>query len=332
MKHTPHLLLTSLGLGLLLATAAHGQMVNHYVGIDGRAVFPSGTYAGKDNPNYGRLTLLYAHHYEYGRFSLNHYHPIGVYTLTGAADSPTVNDTSAGNRLPEVYTGLPGVTLVPDTNAIWAGKLISKKHEEHYSDMRFRSVHHLATFGQGSSERFMYLSSGGTRTNLMTDAQLALELVSKSEGLNIAAADGTPILQEVGSTQVIGDGNDANFEYLPVFWVDAAAAPGAYHAEFRLVDLNTAGGRTPFASSGRFFLDFSVPEPTTVGIAATVTLTVPLVTLGHVLEAAPEVSGPWEEIPMPPAENTLHTQTRTTRELSLPVSEARAFYRLRRVL
>jgi hypothetical protein len=180
--------------------------------------------------------------------------------LIGAADTPTVNDTSAGNRIPEAYTGLPGVTLVPDTHAIWAGKLISKKHEEHYSDMRFRSVHHLATFGQGSSERFMYLSSGGTRTNLMTDAQLALELVSKSEGLNIAAADGTPILQEVGSTQVIGDGNDATFEYLPVFWVDAAAAPGAYHAEFRLVDLNVAGGRTPIPSSGRFFLDYSVPE------------------------------------------------------------------------
>lgn len=332
MKLTSHHLLTSLGLVLWLATAAHGQMVNHYVGIDGRAVLPSGTYAGQDNPNYGRLTLLYAHHYEYGQFSGNHYHGIGTYILTGSADDPSIQDTSAGNRLPEVYTGLPGVTLVPDTHAIWAGKLISKKHEEHYSDMRFRSVHHLASFGEGSSERFMYLSSGGTRTNLMTDAHLALELVSKSEGLNIAAADGTPILQEVGSTQVIGDGNDANFEYLPVFWVDAAAAPGAYQAEFRLVDLNVAGGRSPIPSSGRFFLDFRVPEPASVSIAATVTLTVPLVTYGHVLEAAPEAIGPWEEIPMPPAENTLHTQTRTTRELSLPVSADRAFYRLRQVL
>lgn len=313
------------------ATASHAQMVNLYVGIDGRMVFPSGTYAGKNNPNGGRLTLLYAHHYPYGQFAGNHYHGIGGYTLTGPADNPVTGDTSAGNRIPEVYTTLPGITLVPDTNAVWAGKLISKKHIEHYSDFRFRSVHSLASFGVGSSEYVMFNSSAGTRTNLLTDATIALELVSKSAGLNIADTNGAAILTNVGDRQVIGDGNDATFEFLPVFWVDANATPGTYNVEFRLVDTNVANGRAPIPSSGRFYFDFTVPAVPSLEIARTVTITLPLVTEGLVLEAASAADGPWTAIPMPAGEDTLHTQTKTTRELTLPLTEASRFHRLRRV-
>lgn len=327
---TQRVLVLILAAGGGLAPSAPAQMVNLYVGIDGRAVFPSGTYAGRDNPNFGRLTLLYAHHYRYGEFAGNHYHGIGGYSYSGPADNPTVNDTSSGNRIPEVYTGLPGITLVSDTNAVWAGRLISRKHAEHYSDFRFRSVHSLASFGPGASEHFMFHSSAGTRTNLMTDAVIALELVSKSEGLHIANAAGESILANPGDRQVLGDGNDAGFEYLPVFWTAADATPGAYHAEFRLVDINEADGHTPFPSSGRFFLDLRVPEPATLAIARTVTLTMPLVTEGYVLEAAPNADGPWMDIPFPGGEDTLHTQTTTTKELTLPLTEERNFYRLRK--
>jgi len=320
-----------LALLTLAVVSSHAQMVNLYVGIDGRMVLPSGTYAGKNNPNSGRLTLLYAHHYPYGQFANNHYHGIGSYTLTGPADNPVTGDTSAGNRIPEVYTTLPGITLVSDTNAVWAGKWISKKHIEHYSDLRIRSVQNLASFGPGTSEHFMFNSSAGTRTNLLTDATIALELVSKSAGLNIADTNGVTILTNIGDRHVIGDGDEANFEFLPVFWVDANATPGTYSAEFRLVDVNVANGRTPLPSSGRFYFDFTVPAAPSLEIARTVTITLPLVTEGLVLEGAPDVNGPWTAIPMPAGEDTLHSQTKTTRELSLPLTEANRFHRLRRV-
>jgi hypothetical protein len=242
-----------------------------------------------------------------------------------------VNDSNAGNRIPEVYTGLPGITLLADAAPIWVGKLISKKQEERYSDFRFRSVHSLAAFGVASSEHYMFHSSGGTRTDPLTDATLALELVSISPGLNIADAEGNPILEQVGDRQVIGEGNDADFEYLPVFWVDAAAEPGRYSAEFRLVDVNEAEGRTPFPSSGRFSFAFRVPEPMALEIASTLTLRMPLAVEGYVLEAGPAADGPWTEIPMPAADDTRHSQTRTTRELTMPLTEAQVFYRLRRI-
>ncbi len=249
------------------AAFSQAQMVNLYVGIDGRQTLPSGTYAGKANPNGGRLTLLYAHYYPYEQFHRNHYHPIGAYSYTGDSESPTVLDTSSGNAIPEVYTGLPGITLVPGTNGVWLGKLVSRKTKDHYSDLRIRSVHSLCGFGLGSSEQAMFLSSGGTRTNEMPSAILALELVAKSAGLNIADTNGAPILEAVGDRQIIGSGDDYHFEYLPVFWVPETAAPGDYQAEFHLVDVNTEGGRTPIPSSGRFFFKFRVPPAPELEIA-----------------------------------------------------------------
>jgi len=311
------------------ATFSQAQtMVNLYVGIDGREVLASGTYRGLPNPNYGRLTLLYAHFYPYGEFHRNHYHPIGAYSYTGPTNAPTILDTSSGNAIPEVYTGLPGITLVPGTNGVWLGKLMSRKTKDHYSDLRIRSVHSLSSYGVGSAERAMYLSSGGTRTNLMTGAILALELLSKSEGLNIADTNGAPILQAPGDRQIIGHGEDFNFEYLPVFWVPDNAEPGDYQAEFRLVDINTDGGRTPFPPSGRFFFKFRVAAPPTLAIARTVTLTLPLVNEGWVLEAAPTVNGPWNAIPFPQPPDTTYSQSGTTYEGTLPLTVEHQFFRL----
>ncbi|HAV61261.1 MAG TPA: PEP-CTERM sorting domain-containing protein [Verrucomicrobiales bacterium] len=321
------LALAGLTLGALQARA---QMVNLYVGIDNRQTLTFGAYAGLPNPNAGRLTLLYAHIYPYGQFHNNHYHGIGSYSYAGDAGSPTVGDTSSGNVIPEVYTQLPGNTLVPGTNGVWLGKLISRKTREHYSDLCFRSVHSLSSFGPGSSEQAMFLSSASTRTNLMPGASIALELVSRTAGLGIADSEGNPILVNVGAHQIIGEGDDFNFEYLPVFWVAGDAAPGDYQAEFRLVDVNIDGGRTPIPSSGRFFLKFRVPEAPQLAVAKTVTLTLPLVTDGWELVAAPEANGPWTVIPFPPAPDTTYTQSGTTYDGTFPVTADRQFYQLRR--
>lgn len=318
--------------GLTLgAHQARAQMVKLYVGIDNRPKLTSGAYAGLENPNGGRLTLLYAHNYPYGQFHNNHYHGIGAYSYTGGASSPAILDTSAGNVIPEVYTMLPGITLVPGTNGVWLGRLVSRKTSDLYSDLRIRSVHSLATFGEGSSERAMYLSSAGTRTNLMTGAKIALELVSKSVGLHIADRDGAAILEQAGQRQVLGDGDNFHFEYLPVFWVDGSAAPGSYEAEFRFVDVNTEGDRVPLPPSGRFFLKFRVPPAPGLSIAKSVTLTLPIVRDGWELVAAAQSNGPWMTIPFPPAPDTTYSQTGATYEGTFPVTEDRQFYQLRRV-
>jgi hypothetical protein len=312
------------------ARQARAQMVNLYVGIDNQQTLTFGAYAGLPNPNAGKLTLLYAHSYPYGQFHNNHYHGIGSHSYFGDTASPTVADTSEGNAIPEVYTQLPGNTLVPGASGVWLGKLVSRVTKDHYSDLRFRSVHSMSGFGVGSSERVMYLSSGGTRTNPMPEASVALELVSKSTGLNIANTNGAAILENVGDRQIIGGGDDFNFEYLPVFWVEEAATPGDYQAEFRLVDVNTDGGRAPLPPSGRFFLKFRVPPAPQLAIEKSVTLTLPLVTDGWELVAVPNASGPWTSVPFPPAPDTTYSQTGTTYAGTLPVMADRQFYQLRR--
>lgn len=319
------------GVLALTLSSSHAQMVNLYVGIDSREILPSGVFAGLPNPNASRLTLLYAHGYEYGEFHGNHYHGIGGYTFSGTADEHEVQDTSGGNQIPEVYTGLPGVALVPGEEEPWLGRLVSRKHAEHYSDFRIRSVHSLAPFGFGSSEWYMFHSSADTRTNLLTDAEIALELVSKSPELHIADVEGNPILSNPGEVQTIGDGNDPDFEFLPVFWVEHSTPPGTYTAEFRLIDLNEANGREPFPSSGRFTFVFRVPEPAELEIQKTVTLSMPLVTEGYVLESAPSPEGPWTPIPFPPGENTRFGQTTTSKELTIPVQPGHIFFQLRRI-
>lgn len=327
MKTTRHVLLAA----AVVCGGVLGQaqtLVKLYVGIDGRQTLTSGAYAGLPNPNAGRLTLFYAHAYPYGQFHMNHYHPIGAYSYSGPTNNPTVWDTSSGNAIPEVYTGLPGITLVPGTNGVWLGRLQSRKTAELYSDLRIRSVHSLSRFGEGSAERFMYLSSGGTRTNLMSGALLALELVSKTPGLNIADPQGTAILEHPGDQYVIGSGDDFDWEFLPVFWVPESAGPGDYQAEFRLVDVNREGGRTPFLPSGRFFFKFRVPPAPSLAIAKTVTLTLPLVTDGWELQGAPSVMGPWEPIPWPLPPDTTYSQSGTTYQATLPLTPEQQFFRL----
>ena len=118
------------GLLLLCATAVTARAAEHnfYLTVDGRPTLTLGTYAGQANPNSGRLTLLYAH------WSVDHFHGIGTYSLTGPTEAPTVLDTNSNNRLPESYVGQQPLMLKAGVGA-YVGKLVSGENGEHYSDL-----------------------------------------------------------------------------------------------------------------------------------------------------------------------------------------------------
>ncbi|RYD47021.1 MAG: hypothetical protein EOP83_28700, partial [Verrucomicrobiaceae bacterium] len=51
--------------GTLLSLAnTEAALVSYYIGIDGQQTIATGEFAGQVNPNYNRVTLLYAHNYE----------------------------------------------------------------------------------------------------------------------------------------------------------------------------------------------------------------------------------------------------------------------------
>ncbi len=256
---TPRLLTTALGLIALIAPAsANGAIFNYYIGRDGLVSFSSGTYAGYVNPNYTRVTFLYAHPNQVNP-SGNHYHAIGAYSLTGPAELPVVNSTNANNRIPEQYTGQPPLTLVPGTG-VFTGKLVSAATAEHYSDLRILSVDALAGFPPGTPEHFMFNSSGGRWAGSMAGTTVALQLVSKTAGLHISTSNGTEILASPGDVFPLGAGDAIDFT--PVFWTDGSAALGTYSAELRLLETSSA-----VLDGGRFFIDFAVvPEPASLGL------------------------------------------------------------------
>jgi len=311
------------------------ETVGFYIGIDSRNPLASGTYRGLDNPNFGRLTLLYAHTYNavpglapagVTTFAVNHYHPIGAYTLSGPTNAPVALDTSSNNRIPEPSRALPGLTLLPSTNALFSGKLVNARTMEDYSDMRWRSTHDLnqpAIHGPGSPEFILFHSSAGTRTNSLAGAVVALELISKTDGLNIGSLNTLNVLTHPGDRFVIGEGNSINFQ--PMFWTEADAPVGRYSATFKLVDVSTAEGHIPFLESGTFSLDFRVvPEPT-IAIAPSVTLHMPRVTQAHVLETAPSPDGPWT-----PVGNSGARFSGDQQMLTLPANQPNQLFRLRK--
>lgn len=271
-------------------SATRAEMLSAYIGIDGRQTLGSGIYAGQPNPNFGRLTFLHAHWYE-STFANNHYHGIGPYSYSGPAGAPTVNNTSSGNRIPEVYTALPPLTLLTATPVypLYAGRLMSLRSEEHYSDMRLRPTFDLKQYPTNSGEYYMFISSAGTRTNSLAGVAVALELVAKTAGLAIGNPSKVDVLINPGDRMLLGAGD--SWEALPLFSVAGDAAVGTYTASLKLVDLNAADYTTN--QSGVFHLDFRVQPPPTLTIAETVKIEAPLVTDGYVLQWATDPSGPW---------------------------------------
>lgn len=242
-------------------THDHDHDYEHfYIGVDGFDRLRTGTYAGLENPNYNRLTFLFSHVEEDP--TTNHFHGIGTYSYSGSVDNPIIDSTNSNNRIPEPYTGLPPLTLQPGTGT-YAERLVSMPTENEYSNLKMAPVASLQTEDDPGAQ-YLFNSSSGRWNNPLGDAVIGLELVSISNGLNIANEQGTNILTQVGDVYTIGS-EDA-FAFTPTFWTDAASPAGTYSAKFRLQELGTTNDRLAFGESGTFTLDFqveAVPEPST---------------------------------------------------------------------
>jgi hypothetical protein len=226
----------------------------YIIGVDSLTTFTSGAYAGLSNPNYGRLTLLYAHYTP----GTGHFHPIGAWSYSGSRDNPIVRNTNSNNRIPELAqrdrpNGQRYLNLRPGSGA-FAGKWISGQDGGEYSNLAMRPFDYL--FGFQSDERVNRLinsSRGRWRTILPTNAIVGLQLMEISDGLNLAHSDGTPINLAPGQVLTLGTG--ADWVLNPVFWVADGAREGVYSVGFRLLDLNTSQGYTPLRDSGVFYFD-----------------------------------------------------------------------------
>lgn len=214
---------------LIVSTAESskaGNYVPNYVGIDGLQTLSGGAYGGLPNPNFGRITFLYAHHFETS-IANNHYHPIGVWTYTGPADAAVItNSNSTGNRIPEVYYALPPLTLVsaPGDLPAFAGRLVSLRTEEHYSDRRLRSAWDFSQYPTNSGEWFSFRGNASRFTNSLAGVKPALQLVFKTAGLSIGVSTNASLLNEPGDRLTLGEGNF--WEAWPLFSTAADAAPG----------------------------------------------------------------------------------------------------------
>jgi len=238
---------------LLLAMTAHAADTKYFVAVDNLEVLTSGTHAGLPNPNFGRLTFLFAHT-DAGDPSSNHFHAIGAYSYTGSADDPVVISTNTNNRIPELFTGELPLRLLPGTEA-FADKLVSRSTGEEYSHLKIESIQTLGTFPSDSPEGILFNSSEGRWATPLDGAVVALQLVSITPKLHIANEAGQP-LPPNRSPYRLGDGNTLMF--LPAFWTENTTPVGTYSVTFKLVDIRESG--TPLGDSGRFTFDFRVPK------------------------------------------------------------------------
>lgn len=241
--------LLAMGLSVPAQSHAHeGGLAGYYIGIDGTNTFTSGTYNGLANPNAGNLTLLFNHG--------NHYHGIGSYAYSGPAGSPTINDTNANNRLPEISSLEQPLALNWGSGSVYSGKLTSQNNPSEYANLTFARVDTLAGHDTGSEEQILFNSSNNRWSTLLGNTAIGLQLISATTGLFVGDHQTTNLFAN-GDTISLDSFLDDGFA--PVFWTAANVPAGTYTAEFRLVGLNDAN-----INSGRFYFDFApvaVPVP-----------------------------------------------------------------------
>ncbi|HBR51071.1 MAG TPA: PEP-CTERM sorting domain-containing protein [Nitrospira sp.] len=244
---------TLLGATLSWASMAQASLVEYYVGVDGLQTIATGTYAGLPNPNFGRLTFLFAHPDDTTPAN-SHYHGIGAWSYSGPAASPTVNGTNTNNRIPETFTNQAPLPLFPGQGT-QAGKWVSQAVPGlEYSDLQWESTQSLSGAAPGTLEHYLFTSSNNRWANPLNNTNVALELVSLTPGLQVADDTGTTILSAIGQTYELGDGNFLSFR--PNFFT-TENTQARYSAAFRLIDLNGT-----LQNSGTFHFDFApVPIP-----------------------------------------------------------------------
>ncbi|MBN4001603.1 all3515 family Zur-repressed PEP-CTERM protein [Nostoc sp. LPT] len=258
----PLVLFTALAPAQADDTHNHSDETGFYIGLDGLDVLSTGTYAGLENPNYNRLTFLFAHRNE-DQPESSHFHSIGAYSYSGSLDNLTINPTNTNNRIPESYSEQPPLTLLAGTG-FYTGRLISTPTDKEYGNLTIEPVASLKT-SKELDNQYLFNSSNGRWRSSLEGANIGLQLASISSGLNIGDSAGVNIVNSVGDIYTIASGD--NFSFTPTFWTDAAAPLGNYSASFKLVDLGTGSNPTPFEESGTFSFDFevkTVPESSTV--------------------------------------------------------------------
>ncbi len=178
---------------------SHADETEYFIGLDSVQVLTSGTYAGLENPNYNRLTFVYAHREEDP--TTNHFHGIGAYSYLGSQNSPIITSTNANNRIPEPYTQQSPLTLLPGTG-VFTGRLISTPTNEEYSNLNVQPVLSLKNSIE-SEDQFLLNSSNGRWQGSLERATIGLQLVSLSDGLNVANESGTNLFRSVGDVYTI---------------------------------------------------------------------------------------------------------------------------------
>lgn len=239
------------------ASSRHDEGIGFYIGYDGLATIASGTYAGLTNPNAGRLTLLLDHG--------EHFHGIGAYSYSGTASAPNVLPTNANNRIPEI-SSLENPLPLEMGSGLYDGTLRSAVGSSEYSHLGIASIQSLASHVSGSTESILFQSSSNRWSGPLNDVELGLRFIESTEGLHV----GTETTKDIyGTGDVFNLGRGNNFEFKPIYWVDASAPGGIYSATFELLNMETGSS---IKDSGTFRLDFAVspiPEPGTYAMLLT---------------------------------------------------------------
>jgi hypothetical protein len=245
-------------------TSGSAPYEHYYVGVDSRPTILTGTYAGLANPNLNRLTFLYSH--VETNPADNHFHGIGAYSYTGSASAPVTVATNTNNQIPETGSGEPPLTLVPGTG-VFSGRQISRPSGSEYGNLLITPLAALSSFNStndpGNGAQLLFNSSANRWSGSLGSAVVALELLNLTPGLAITNPAGQQVLDSIGDTYTLGQGD--NFAFRPVFSVADTAPLGTYSATFRLRDLQANGA---FAQSGTFSINVqnaqAVPEPSAI--------------------------------------------------------------------
>jgi hypothetical protein len=177
----------------------------------------------------------------------------------------------------------------------------------------------------------MFHSKSDGWTNALDGVVVAMELVEKSSDLHVGASNQLDVLSSPGDRVVMGTGN--SFEFTPVVWTETNAAAGDRTLKFKLVDVS--GGNNAMLDSGIVTFMYRVQGAPSLTIAQTVTLTMPIITEGYVLEEASSVDGPWTTVVETPVVETItggHSAAQTGyKTLTQDGNAAMRFYRLRKL-
>jgi hypothetical protein len=129
------------------ASSSRAAIVSYYVGVDGLQTIATGEFAGLSNPNFGRLTFLYAHPNE-ATPSSNHYHSKGVFRYQPGSLSAPIVELSPSNYLPE---GAAPPLALSNGTGLYSGKLVVLEDPANgFSLIEIKDTGSLSVFAAGT--------------------------------------------------------------------------------------------------------------------------------------------------------------------------------------